>query len=77
MRLVKGGKSELGSNVVSGNFSSPGKSLFYSRTFYELPVAGLLIQVTSENRIVDANRLAIEALGVSAVQLIGEKFEEI
>ena len=77
MRLVKGGKSELGPNVVSGNFSSPGKSLFYSRTFYELPVAGLLIQITSENRIVDANKLAVEALGLSAVQLIGAKFEDI
>ncbi|MBD3657101.1 bifunctional diguanylate cyclase/phosphodiesterase [Marinobacter sp.] len=77
MRLVKGGKSELGSNVVAGNFSSSEKTLFYSRTFYELPVAGLLIQVAAENTIVDANKLAVEATGISAGELIGSKIEDV
>lgn len=77
MKLIEGGKRLIGSNVVTGDFSLSGNPLFYARTFYELPVPGLVIEAFGDFRIVDANRLAIEELSISPLKIIGEKFTEI
>lgn len=77
MKLIKGGKSLLDSNVVTGNFSLAGNPLFYAQTFYELPVPGLVIEAFGDFHIVDANRLAIGELARSPLKIIGERFTEI
>lgn len=78
MKLIKGGRPfDCGTNVVSADFSLSGNPLFYARTFYELPLPGLVVEATGDFRIVDANRLAIQELSLSPLKIIGEKFSEI
>ncbi|GAA0841250.1 hypothetical protein GCM10009113_07410 [Marinobacter szutsaonensis] len=77
MKLVQDNKGGMNSNVVFGNFSATGKSLFYARTFYELPVSGLVLQVAEEPRVVDANRFAIEALGLAPLKIVGARFTDL
>lgn len=77
MKLIKGGKPLAGTNVITGDFSLSSNPLFYARTFYELPLPGLVIEAFGEFRITDANRLAIEELSMSPLKIIGEKFDEV
>lgn len=77
MKLISGDKSLNVGNVVRGDFSPSGSPLFYARTFYELPVAGLVVEAFGEFRIADANRLGIAELAMSPLSVIGETFTNI
>lgn len=77
MKLIKGGKPLAGNNVITGDFSLSGSPLFYARTFYELPLPGLVVEAFGDFRITDANKLAIEELSVSPLKIIGERFDEV
>lgn len=76
MRLVKGG-ADGPTNVVSASFSGSGNSLFYARTFYELPLPALLVQVTDNNRIADANKQALKELALKPKDIMGAPFNEM
>lgn len=77
MELLKGGRANGDSSVVLGDFSASEGSLFYARAFYELPIPGVLVQVSKEPRIVDVNRLALDEFALNPLKVIGARFCEV
>lgn len=76
MRLVKGG-ADNPTNVVSASFSGSGSSLLYARMFYELPFPAILVQVTHNNTIADANKQAVKELALKPKDIMGASFDEL
>lgn len=77
MRVVKRDQPASQRKVLTVDFAKSGQPLFYARMFYELPVPCLVVQLSSDPRIVDANKLALDALPHSPFEVIGAKFDEV